>query len=355
MKHIKKYESFKYEGEPVQEEFLGDILKAAKGALKNFITGVMTPFKSLKDDFKKGLKYEQLKTKFIQSLDTMMKNATANIQKAKDENEINQMTDAVMKELDDKMAEFDKEIKSIHESKINKVFEADDATGDPTAGGGNKIQNSLIAGRVLFSMLKDEYTKRKQEFDKKFAAAKDLNAKKQVAITNLKSLIDGYKKKINDPALIKQATDKYKADNKIQSTTGGGLSPEILKGYGVTKADELVGKEVRYKTKKFDPSKKPEDQPDNVGKLKVLKVLPDGLFLDGEKEDFTKPFDQILPGEQGGDNAKKVADLLGKIKADDKKMGQVATFAEFISKPENDAKVGEIEKIIGGGTEKPAE
>lgn len=348
MKHIKQFESYNQE---VNEEFLGDVLKAAKGALKNFITGVMTPFKSIKDDFKKGLKYEQLKTKFIQSLDTMMQNATANIQKAKDEIEINQMQDAVMKELDDKMAEFDKEIKAIKESKVFRIYEAEDAN-DPTAGGGNKIQNSLIAGRVLFSMLKDEYVKRKQEFDKKFAAAKDLNAKKQVAITNLKTLIDGYKKKINDPALIKQATDKYKADNKIQNTGGGSeLSADILKSYGVTKKEDLVGKEVSYKTKKFDPSKKPEDQPEQVGKLKVLKVTPEGLYLDGEKEDFTKPFDQILPGavvNKGGDNAKKAADALGKIKGDEKKMGQVASFAEFISKPENDAKMADIEKIIGG-------
>lgn len=348
---IQKY----HQHSEVNEEFLGDLLKAAKGVLKNFLTGIMTPFKTLKDDFKKGLKYEQLKTKFIQSLDTMLKNASANIQKAKDENEINQMTDAVMKELDDKMAEFDKEIKSIHESKVYKIYEADEATdpNDPTSGGGNKTQNALIAGRVLFSMLKDEYVKRKQEFDKKFAAAKDLNAKKQVAITNLKTLIDGYKKKINDPAIVKQATDKYKTDNKIVTTGGNsGLSPDTLKSYGVAKQEELIGKEVRYKTKNFDPNKKAEDQPDQVGKLKVLKVTPEGLYLDGEKEDFTKPFDQILPGvEQKGDNAKKAADALGKIKDDEKKMGQVASFAEFISDPKNDTKIPEIEKIIGGNTQ----
>ena len=38
-------------------------------------------------------------------------------------------------------------------------------------------------------------------------------------------------------------------------------------------------------------------------------------------------------------------------KDDEKKMGQVASFAEFISDPKNDTKIPEIEKIIGGNTQ----
>jgi hypothetical protein len=53
MKYVKTYESFKSRNkESVNEEFIGDIFKAAKGALKNFLGGLMAPFKSLKDDFK---------------------------------------------------------------------------------------------------------------------------------------------------------------------------------------------------------------------------------------------------------------------------------------------------------------
>ena len=54
-----------------------------------------------------------------------------------------------------------------------------------------------------------------------------------------------------------------------------------------------------------------------------------------------------------GENAKKAADALGKIKADEEKMGKVATYAEFIQNDANKDKIGEIEKIIGGG-ETPA-
>ena len=93
MKYIKTYESFKVnkKEDELNEEFLGDVLKAAKGALKNFIGGILAPFKSLKDDFKKGLKFEEIKTKMNGALDTMLKSATSNINNAKDEDEIVQM------------------------------------------------------------------------------------------------------------------------------------------------------------------------------------------------------------------------------------------------------------------------
>jgi hypothetical protein len=92
MKHIRKYESFKEDRtDSVNEELIGELIKAAKGAFKNFLTGIAAPFKSLKDDFKKGYKLEQTKTKFVQTLDVLLKTATDNIQKAKDENEITSM------------------------------------------------------------------------------------------------------------------------------------------------------------------------------------------------------------------------------------------------------------------------
>ena len=329
MKYVKTYESFKVnkKEEELNEEFLGDVFKAAKGALKNFLGGLLAPFKSLKDDFKKGLKFEEIKTKMSGALDTMLKNATANINKAKDEGEINQMIDAFMKEIDEKMVEFDKEIKSVKESKIYE----------------GKVQDALIGGRVLFGMLKDEYNKVKADFDKKYAAAKDLNGKKQMAVARIKAVVEGFKKKVNDEKLVKAATDKYKTDNKIEAAPAG-ENPDLLKSYGVEKKEDLVGKEVRYKTKAYDANKKPEEQPENIGKLKVLKVTPDGLFFDGEKEDFEKKMADVLPGAEqtetpdavvakeltplkGSDKMKKVAEVLPKIIAkidDDDTMKKVS-------------------------------
>jgi hypothetical protein len=329
MKYVKTYESFKVnkKEEELNEEFLGDIFKAAKGALKNFLGGLMAPFKSLKDDFKKGLKFEEVKTKFVGAINSILKVSTDNINKAKDEGEINQMIDAFRKQIDEKMAEFDKEIKTVKESKI---FEG-------------AVQDSLIGGRVLFGMFKDEMTRLKGDFDKKFAAAKDLNSKKQARIAEIKAIVDGFKKKINDEKLIKDATEKYKTENKIEGGATGDEST-LLKSYGVEKKEDLVGKEVRYKTKAYDANKKPEEQPENIGKLKVLKVTPDGLFFDGEKEDFEKKMADVLPGAEqtetpdavvakeltplkNTDKMKKVAEVLPKIIAkidDDDTMKKVS-------------------------------
>lgn len=335
---IKKYDQFK--DEPVNEELIGELIKAAKGALKNFLTNISTPFKSLKDDFKKGLKTEQAKTRFIQNLDTTLKNATTAIQKAKDEAEINSMTDAFFKQIAEQEAEFDKDIKTIKEG------------AEQTPGGG-QVKNAMIAGKVMLGMVKDQFQKMKVEFDKRYAAAKDLNAKKQVAIQRLKDAIETTKKKLNDPKALETAIQAYKTENKIEGGSTTGLSADIIKTYGAAKQEDLVGKEVRYKTKKYDSNKKPEEQPENIGKLKVLRVDPDGLFFDGEKEDFKKPFDQVLPATEAGTNVKKAKEVLGRIENDEEKMGKVAKFAEFVEKDENKAKVDEIEKIIGGGTQTP--
>lgn len=332
---IRKYESFIEE--PVNEELIGEIIKAAKGALKGFLTNITTPFKNLKDDFKKGLKTEQAKTRFIQGLDTILKNATDGIQKAKDEAEINSMTDAFFKQIAEQEADFDKEIKSIKEG------------AEQTPGTGGQAKNAMIAGKVMMGMVRDQFQKMKVEFDKRYASAKDLAAKKQVAIQRLRDTIETTKKKLNDPKTLETAIRTYKNENKIEGGSAG-ISADILKTYNSTKSEELVGKEVRYKTKKYDPNKKPEEQPENIGKLKVLRVEPDGIFFDGEKEDFKKPFDQILPATESGANAKKAQEVLTRIKNNDDKMGKVAKFAEFVEKDENKDKVAEIEKIIGGVT-----
>lgn len=338
MKYVKKYDSFKnQQKEPVNEELLADIFKAAGGALKNFLSGIMAPFKTIKDDFKKGLKFEEVKTKFIAAMDQLLKSSTENINKAKDENEINSMKDAFNKELEEKVAEFDKEIKAVKESKLYE----------------GAIQNSLIGGRVLFGMVKAEYDRLKKDFDVKFAQAKDLAAKKQVAIQQIKEVIEGAKKKIADEKLLKAATDKYKTDNKIVTTE----NPELLKSYGVTKKDELVGKEVRYKNKKWDKNKKLEDQPDAIGTLKVLKVTPNGLVFDGEQADFEKSMDDVLPAEGSAKNPKEELQTnLGEVETKNAEgLVDINKIAELMKDPTKNAdKIKKIKDILeeeAAGTE----
>ena len=54
MKRINDYQKFR--DEQINEEFISSLISAAKGAFKNFLSGISAPFKSIKDDFKKGLK-----------------------------------------------------------------------------------------------------------------------------------------------------------------------------------------------------------------------------------------------------------------------------------------------------------
>jgi len=342
MKYVRTYESFKTQkSEPVNEELLGDILKAAKGALKNFLAGVMAPFKTLKDDFKKGLKFEEVKTKFTAAIDNMLKNATANINKAKDEGEMNQMVDAFTKELEEKMAEFDKEIKTVKESKIYE----------------GKVQDALIGGRVLFGMLKDEYARVKVEFDKKVAAAKDLNGKKQARIAELKAVVDGFKKKINDEKLVKAATDKYKTDNKIE-TTGGGekiildwgdVEVELLQvgnkdneAYRVTKSGSK--KLVFQEGKNLVVSISGEYKKGDVVKMTNLSLNGQPFQIDGKREYSTGKIERIVVNDKEVDSYKFISPESGTSSPEETVKGELTKIKGDAEKMK---KVGEVlPKII---------
>jgi len=195
MKHIRDYEKF-------NEESLSSLLNAAKGAFKNFLTGISAPFKTLGDDFKKGLQKEELKKKMTTTLDSLLKTATDSINKAEDESALNQIVDQFKKEFDEKCAQIDKEIKTVKESN-SLILES-------------AIKDGMIMGRVLLGMVRQKATEIKMEFDKKVAAAKDLASKKAARISEIKALVDDFKKKIVDDKYLDEQVKKYKEENKIE-------------------------------------------------------------------------------------------------------------------------------------------
>lgn len=217
MKYVKTYESYKQSRkneDSLNEELfgLGNLLAAAKGAFKNFLTGLQAPFKSISADFKKGLKREELKTKLTQMLDTLLKTTTDSINKAEDESALNNIVDQFDKSFEQQCAEIDKEIKTIKESKsINE-----------------SVRDSLIAGRVMLGMVKQKAAEIKMEFDKKVAAAKDLAGKKQARIAEIKAIVDDFKKKVTDDKYLDEQTEKYAEENKIEAPTGDGGDKIIL-------------------------------------------------------------------------------------------------------------------------------
>jgi len=312
MKRIKNYEDFK--NDSVNEEFLGSLLAAAKGAFKNFLTGISAPFKSLKDDFKKGLKREELKKKISTMLDTLLKTTTDSINKAEDESALSQISLQFTKEFDEKCVEIDKEIQAVKESKGNLILEG-------------AIKDSMIAGRVMLGVIKQKAAAIKMDFDKKLAAAKDLAGKKVVEVQRIKAIVDDFKKKVTDDKYIDEQIAKYEEENKITDDAGG---------------DYKVGDKVVYQGDNWEKNKGEEawdklsdDDKKDEGKLKELiddltvgvkeikKVEKD--FVRFTDVDWIKNFDEILGKVEGGGSTGNIVldwgDVEIEVKPADKKPG----------------------------------
>ena len=354
MKRINNYQKFR--DEQINEEILGSLLSAAKGVFKNFLSGLTAPFKSLADDFKKGLKRDDLKKKVTDMLDSLLKTSTDNINKAEDESVLNQIVDQFHKEFDEKCIEIDKEIQAVKESKLIRE---------------SALKDSMITGRVMLGMVKQKAAELKMEYDKKVAAAKDLAGKKAARIAEIKSIVDDFKKKVTDDKYLDEQIVKYKTDNKISNDEIGNIvldwgDVEIeikkLSGDSATKhpgylqvvksgSKKLVveeGQEVLVKI--TDEIKKGE-------KVKLTDILRNGQN-DPMKEYETGAIEKIVnekgqevdsykfevvevEGQQ--DLVKKLGELKAK-KPDD--IMKVDRYVDFISNDANKSKIEEIDKII---------
>jgi hypothetical protein len=267
----------------------------------------------------------------------MLKAATDNISKAEDENAINQMKDAFTKELDEKMIEFDNDIKTIKES--NLILEG-------------VIKNSMIGGRVLLGMIKDKATELKIEYDKKYAEAKDLAAKKASAIEYVKKVVDDSKRVLLDDAKIEELTKKYMADNKIVATAEYKVGDTVIylrKGITMDKWTALP-----------DDKKKDITSPETAkvaNAKKIEKIEGDNYTFTGKDgKQIVKTSAEIISKVGEGvelAEAEKLKTKLAAMKDNPEQMKKVATFTDFISKPENAAKYAEVEKIIAGDATAP--
>ncbi len=320
MKHIKTFESHS-----VNEEFIGGLLAAAKGVFKNFLNALAAPFKNLKDDFKKGLKREELKLKIKDMLDNILKASTDNINKAEDETAIIQIKDAFGKELDERIIELDKEVKIIKESLIVESL----------------VKDTMIGGRVLLNVVKSKIAEIKDEYDKKFAAAKDLASKKQSAVEWIKKIVEDSKKKMLDDKYIDGLIEKYKTDNNIKTDTYKVGDAVIYLRKGRTKQEW----EALSSDQKKDPNKT------NIANVKkISKVDGDNyIFVGKDGKEIVKKASEIIGKTSSMDTPlnNELKDKLGLIKNDADKMDKVDKFVDFISKEENKDKLPEIEKIIG--------
>lgn len=320
MKYIKTYEDH------INEEFVGSLLAAAKGVFKNFLNSLAAPFKNLKEEFKKGLKREELRRKIGDMLDSILKSSIDNINKAEDESAIIQMKEAFQKELDEKIIELDKEVTLVKESSL--ILEG-------------IVQDSIIGGTVLLNVVKSKMDEIKDEYDKKFAAAKDLSEKKKSAIEWVKKIVDDSKKKMLDDKYINGLIDKYKVEKNIKGDTYKVGDTVIYLRQGKTKQDwEGLSEEL-----KKDPNKT------NIANVKkISKIEGDKYYFIGKDgKEIVKTSAEII-GKAGKVDTplnNELKDKLGKIKGDEDKMTKIDKFVDFVSDDTNKDKLGEIDKIIG--------
>lgn len=334
MKYLNKYENFK-EDEDINED-LNALFASAKGAFKSFLNAFTAPFKNLSADFKKGLKKDEMKQKINTTLDTMLKAATENINKAEDETVVKNIKDAFTKELEDKIIEFDKEIKTIKESKL---FES-------------VIKDSMIGGRVLLGIIRDKSNELSADYDKKYSGAKDLNAQKSVTLEYIKNVIDQSKKILLDDKMIDDLTKKYMADNKITSTSGYKQGDTVIYlRQGKTKEQwDALPDEKKKDISSIEASA-------IVNAKRIEKIEGENVtFKDKDGKEFIKSVNDIIgkAGEGNTDVNKQLTDRLTQLKSDPEKIKKISSFADFMSKPENAAKVEDIEKIISGGNSSEA-
>lgn len=376
MKYVKSYQSFKEnrkieDSEPVNEEIfggimrgIGNLLSAAKGAFKNFLTGIQAPFKAVAEDFKKGLKREELKTKITQMLDALLKTTVDSINKAEDESALNNIVDQFDKAFEEQCATIDKEIKTVKES--NSINES--------------VRDSLIAGRVMFGMIKQKAAEVKMEFDKKVAAAKDLAGKKQARIAEIKAIVDDFKKKVTDDKYLDEQTKKYAEENKIEvSTAGGGI--KVTLDWGDVEVELQKVKTAKeggsgiYNWKIVKSNSKKLLVKDDEELLTII----DGLAKKGEKVKFTqlvregkpdplkeyetgsiekilvdgKEVNEYQMGEQKAAGQDDLVKTLGEVKAKNpegiKDLDSIADIYANKDKPENAAKIKDIQAILAKG------
>ena len=239
------------------------------------------------------------------------------------------------KQIDDQIADFDKEVKVVKES--NSINEG-------------KIQDALIDARVAFGMVKKKAAEIKADFDKKYAAALDLAAKKAVAISEIKTIVDDFKKTVMNNEIFKKAEEEYRKANQIATApaTDYKVGEELIylrKGQQKATWDALTDEQKKAPTTD-------ETAKNIVNVKKVDKIEGDKFTFTGKDgKQIVKTTAEIVgktevPVEEGEVDEEKLKADLGELKTDKEQMKRVAKFVDFIKTKAD--KLPEVDKLLGG-------
>jgi hypothetical protein len=368
---VQKFNQYKND-ELIKEEF---ILKAIKGALGKLANFFAAPFKDLANDIKKLFKEDDpnslvsvITTNFDQAVDGAQKEIN-NIQ---DEAAVLGIMDNFCNSLVELSNNIGKDVETaLGKGKSKAVVELSKAI----LLGNKQIDFVGIVGLIdpMKGLTKKDvkYKYSKQNYIAELNKAKDLKAKKQIATKFLDNFQVDLKKRISVDVTPEEIENIYKEFKKKSGEKQSGIvldwgdveiSLEKVEGeegvFKITKSGSkmIVLEEGKDMTTKIEGTAK-------VGqKVKLTQLTKSGaeFKIKGKSEYETGNLEKIIVdgkevkeyafSEGGGDDVKKAQEVLGKIKNDPDKMGKVVKFAEFIQDDVNKDKVGELEKIMSGGS-----
>lgn len=346
---VKKFNDY----QRINEEFIGGIIKGALGKLAGVFSA---PFKDLANDFKKMFKEDDPDS----IKDVLMSN-------------INQAIDAAQKEVNNLQDEtsvigvMDNMINTIVQLAENIGKDVETAFGKDKSSAIKEIAKALLLGNKaadwvgLVGVLDPQRGILKKDINYKFSKknyidqvnkAKDLKAKKAVANKFFDDLQKSLQVDVDKNFTEEEIKKAFEEAKKKSGQKDDSMNYDKLKDLFDKKTPVIYLLKDKKKSD-YDPKKKPEDQANIVG-VKTIDSLndqdrPDSVVLldkDGNPT-IKKGYSEIIgPAEAPGENASKAKEVLGKIKQDEGKMGQVVKFAEFIQDEKNKDKVSEIEKIL---------
>jgi hypothetical protein len=339
MKYIKTFQSHR-NIQPVNEEFIGGLIKGALGKLFNVFSA---PFKDLAKDLKNAFKEDD-----------------PNSMKGIIMTNLNQAIDGAQKEINNLKADadilgiMDNMVKSLVDLGNGLDNDFDTAFGKGKSKPAEEIAKAIILGNKeadwvgIVGLLDPNSGVLKKNTNYKFSKSnfvtevnkgKDLKEKKVRA----GKFLDDFQKD------IKNQLDKGLTEEEIKKL----YDEAKKKGGGV---DYKEGDEVIYMLKEpqgeYDPKKKPEDQAGVVAVGKIDKIDGDNISITSSKGVKTEKKMADIKGKVGAEvpeaDKKALTDKLKEVsQKDPDSIKKITNYVDFVSKGDKD-KIAEVEKIIGG-------
>jgi hypothetical protein len=347
---------YKFNEQPIKEEFIGALVNFFKGLWKKMAAEIA----KLDNDPNKIKEYIINNTLNSDSKNSVFANQFAKFKQNKTLND--QVVFDFINEI------LNKDTGVLGKQGIGNLF------NDPSLKG-DKIKGKRIAFEYIINTARNYITK-KIKYDQK----KNIERKNNKFVDT--NYLGGLKQVMPDPQKLdmnkistwiktnvfidmQNFVKSIREDDIKAAMAKGGItaeaSGEVFTSYGWKSWDEAKDKQVYYKRDGWDENKKAEEQGNLMAVGKVTNINNAGgeltVYNDNIKKEIAKKFDQIVSKEIGdkvsaikiagasGDE-QKLKDSLGKLKAEPAKIGKVLSYTNFIQDPANADKAAQIDNII---------